>query len=240
MIALRRAGERHHIRRKNRDAWLTFGPPVAASTDGFQALERLEENRVPPGLGVPSSPDRDAEIVTYVRDGSLAYEDGSGHSGIIHAGEFRCTTGVRSRAVNVSKTHGAHLFRTWLRPSVPAVEPRLEQKRFSTAERRGGLCVVASHDARKGSLRLHGDAVLFSALIETGQHLVHELAAGRSAWLHLVHGEASLDDLVLTAGDGAGFSGERAVSLTALQSAEILLLDLGDQPLRSPPTGGVS
>ncbi len=172
-----------------------------------------------------------------MRDGALAYEDGSGHSGVIHAGEFQCTAGVRSSATNVSRTHGAHLFRTWLRPTVAVVEPRLEQRRFSAAERRGALCVVASHDARNGSLRLHMDGLLFSSLLEPGQHLVHELAAGRTAWLHLVQGEVDVVDLILTEGDGVGFSEERAVSLTARTPAEILLFDLGANAPVSIPGG---
>jgi hypothetical protein len=41
----------------------------------------------------------------------------------------------------------------------------------------------------------------------------------------------SIGDLVLTAGDGVGISAERAVSLTAREEAEILLVDLGaEQP----------
>ncbi len=55
MLALRRAGERHHVRHRNRDAWSTFEPPVEPATfkGGFDALERLEENRVPPGRRRP-------------------------------------------------------------------------------------------------------------------------------------------------------------------------------------------
>ena len=50
---------------------------------------------------------------------------------------------------------------------------------------------------------------------------------GRKAWLHLVRGEVDLGDVILTTGDGAGFTAERAVSLTAREETEILLLDLG-------------
>jgi redox-sensitive bicupin YhaK (pirin superfamily) len=68
-----------------------------------------------------------------------------------------------------------------------------------------------------------------SALLEPGQHLVHELSPGRIAWLHLVEGEVTLGDIILTTGDGAGVTAERAVSLTAQSEAEILLLDLGEE-----------
>jgi hypothetical protein len=89
---------------------------------------------------------------------------------------------------------------------------------------------VASFDGRKGSLRLHQDAVIYSAMLDPGQHLVHELAPTRSAWLHIVHGEATLGPIVLTTGDGAAITADRAVSLTACAQTEVLLLDLPAAP----------
>jgi redox-sensitive bicupin YhaK (pirin superfamily) len=58
---------------------------------------------------------------------------------------------------------------------------------------------------------------------------VHELAPRRSAWLHLVRGQVTLADIVLTTGDGAGVTAERAVSITASEESEILLVDVGGQ-----------
>jgi hypothetical protein len=169
-----------------------------------------------------------------VREGALAYEDSMGRSGVIHAGEFQRMTpgrGIHHSQTNASRTDDAHVFQIGLRPWEADLDSGQEQKRFSAAQRRGGLCVVASPDARKGSLRIHQDALMYSAMLDPGQHLVHELSQGRRAWLHLVQGEVSIGDLVLTAGDGVGISAERAVSLTAREEAEILLVDLGaEQP----------
>jgi redox-sensitive bicupin YhaK (pirin superfamily) len=232
MITLRRAGQRHHHRRRRHEVWLTFDPqdrtdPLA---DGFGALESLDEDRLSPGADLQRRPHRDAEIVTYVRDGALAYDDSNGRSGVIQAGEFQRATvgrGGHHSETNASRTDGAHVFQIWLRPAQAELEAGLEQKRFSAAERRGGLCVVASPDARRGSLRIHQDALLYSAMLGPGKHVVHELQLGRSAWLHLVEGEATLGDVVLSGGDGAGLTAERAVSLTAREETEILLVDLG-------------
>lgn len=231
MITLRRADERHHERRRKREVWHTFGPDRAGALDGgFGALEILDEDRLPPGADVPRHPRRDAEIVTYVREGALAHEDSLGRSGVIHAGEFRRMSagrGIRHGETNASRTDWAHVFQIWLRPSEAELEPSHEQKRFSAADRRGGLCVVASPDARRGSLRVHQDALVYSAMLHAGQHVIHELSQGRRAWLHLVQGEATLGDTVLTTGDGAGVAAEPAVSLTAREETEILLVDLG-------------
>ena len=242
MITLRRAEERRHERRRKQEAWLTFYPQDRAGTlaDGFAALEMLDEHRLPPGAGFPHLPPRDAEIVTYVRQGVLANEDPKGRSDVVLAGEFQRLTaggGIRHRETNVSRTDWAHVFQIRLLPAQAGLEPGHEQKRFSAAQRRGGLCVVASPDGRRGSLSIHQDAVVYSALLEDGKHVVHELSGERSAWLHLVQGEATLGDIVLTTGDGAGFTAERAVSLTAREETEILLLDLGEEPPRSPGNG---
>src|SRR5438477_3297705 len=216
MITLRRAQERHHDRRRKRQVWLTFDAndrkdPLA---DGFGALQILDEDRLSPGAQLSRRPDRDAETVTYVCGGALAYDDSTGRPGVIQAGEFRRTTagrGRRQHETNASRADWAHVFQIWLRPAQAAVDPGHEQKRFSTAERRGELCVVASPDARRGSLRLHQDALLYSAMLAPGKHVVHELSKKRSAWLHIVQGDATLGDIVLSTGDGVGVTGERAV-----------------------------
>jgi redox-sensitive bicupin YhaK (pirin superfamily) len=244
MITLRRATERHHDSRRKHDVWLTFDAkdrtdPLA---DGFGALQILDEDRLSPGADLSRRPDRDAEIVTYVCGGALAYDDSMGRPGVIQAGEFRRTTagrGRRQHETNASRSDSARVFQIWFRPAQAGVDPGHEQKRFSTAERRGELCVVASPDGRRGSLRIHQDALLYSAMLGRGKHVVHELREGRCAWLHLVEGEATLGDLVLSSGDGAGFTAERAVSLTAREETEILLVDLGAKRPPSNDTGGV-
>lgn len=245
MITLRRAKERYHDRRRKQEVWLTFHPQARADplADGFGALEIFDEDRLAPGGYLAPHPHHEADIVTYVREGALAYEDATGRSGVIHAGEFQRTTvgrGSRQSETNASRTECAHVFQIWLRPAQAGLDPGHEQKRFSAADRRGALCVVASPDARRGSLRVHEDALLYSAMLAPGKHVVHELGLGRRAWLHLVEGEATLGDVVMSTGDGAGVTAERAVSLTARVETEILLVDLGDDRARSPSDGGLS
>jgi redox-sensitive bicupin YhaK (pirin superfamily) len=238
MITLRRAKERHYDRNQKQEVWLTFYPRDRADprADRFGSLESFSESRLPPAAVASWTPHHDAEIVTYVREGALAYEDALGRSGVIQTGEFQGTTagsGIRRSEKNASRSNWAQVFQLLLAPSEPGLKPGHEQKRFSAAQRRGALCVVASADGRKGSLRIHQDALMGSALLEPGQHLVHELSPGRNAWLHLVEGEVTLGDIVLTTGDGAGVTAERAVSLTAQSESEILLLDCREELSRS-------
>ncbi len=233
MINLRRAEERHHDRSSEQESWLTFFPHDRAFVGGFSTLETLDEGRLSPCGGL-RRPDHDAETVTYVREGAVAWQDSMENSGVVQegvvqAGEFRRMTrgrGSRHRETNASHKESAHVFQVGLRSAPANPRPSPEQKRFGAAERRGRLCIVGSSDGREGSLRLHHDASMYSALLAPGKHVVHEILPGRSAWLHLVQGEATLGDFVLATGDGAGVSAERTVSLTAQEETEILLFDL--------------
>jgi quercetin 2,3-dioxygenase len=242
MTSLRRAKERHHHRRQDQEAWLTFSAakPAGTPSDGFGALEGLSEIKLAPGAGVAMAPHRDAEVITYVREGCLTFEDQRGNRGLIQAGQYRraiTRSGVHQREANASRSDEVHFFQIWLPPSQLDIHPGQEQKRFSTADRRGALRVVASPDARNGSLLIHQEVLVLSALLDPGQHVVHELAANRRAWLHLVHGAVTLSDLAMTAGDGAGISSERALSLTAREDAELLLIELDEFPLAPCRTG---
>jgi redox-sensitive bicupin YhaK (pirin superfamily) len=238
MITVRRAADRQHDKTRTLETWLTFGPQDRTEIpfDGLENLELLQESRLAPGARVPRASGHDAEIVTYVCEGALAYDNSIGASGIVQAGEFQRVTagrGLHRNRTNASRTDWVHFFQIWVRPSEADLDPGDEQKRFTTAQRRGGLCIVASLDARRGSLHIHQDALIYSALLNPGQHVIHELPPGRSACLHLVQGEVTLGDLVLSTGDGASITAEQALSLTASEESEVLLVDLRDATART-------
>ena len=232
MVTVLRNGQRRHVQHGKREVWHSIfaqdHPGPLAS--GFSVLVAFDEWRLPPGDSTEPHSVDEAEMVTYLYRGALSQEDTAGYSGVIHAGEFqRMSTGhcIRHKQTNASRSDWAHVFRISLRPSEVGLDRAHEQKRFTAAQRRNELCVVASPDGRKGSLRIHQDALVCSIILDPGHHLVHELLPGRSAWLHILYGEATLNDIVLTQGDGVGITNEPSVSLTVQENTEMLLVDLG-------------
>ncbi len=245
MITTRTADERLHDHRSDRDVWRTFYPqaPAMPYPDGFGTLEFLDEDRVAPGAPLAFRHRRDAETITWVCEGEIEYEDTKGRLAVARAGEFQHTIAegdAHHGGRNASHTDWARVFRIWLRPTAAGGEPRREQKRFTAADCRGRLCLIASPDARAGSLRLHQDVLIYSALLDPGQHVVHELLPGRFAWVHVVDGEVTMEDIVMTAGDGAGIREARGVSLTARRTTSLLLLDVGESAPRLPRLSGAA
>jgi quercetin 2,3-dioxygenase len=239
MITFRENRQRQYDRRGKREVWRTFYPqddsePLAG---GFGRIELIDEERLPPGADVTPSPFRESEIITYVQAGALEYEDSLRRSGVILAGEFQRVCPVRDSGYsekNASLTDWARVFRIRLRFSKAGGEAGYDQKRFSAAERRGRLCLVASPDGRCGSLRIQQDTLMYSTLLRSGQHVAHELSPGRSAWVHVIQGEVAFGDIVFAAGDGAGITAERSVSLMARkgEEASILLFDVSEEKPR--------
>lgn len=92
--------------------------------------------------------------------------------------------------------------------------------------------MIASPDARDGSLTIHQDAQVRLARLEAGTPLPMELAAGRHGWLQIVSGRIVLtgmtdpEEVLLEAGDGAGLSEEAAGEIQAQELSEVLLFDL--------------
>ena len=235
MITIRRDTKRHRSQRGKHDIRLSFRPQdqPCPLTDGFGILAAFDEMRIPPSGAISLRPLEGAEIVTYVYRGVLAQEDSTGSSRVVHAGEFqRMTIGrnVRHKETNAISTDLTHIFRISLRPTEVGLDSAHEQKRFAVGQRRNLLCVTASPDGRQKSLRILQDAVIYSSLLDDGHHMVHELLSGRSAWLHVIVGEATLQDIILTEGDGVSITNEPLVSLTAQENTEILLVDLGPAP----------
>lgn len=232
MLTLHRASEREHERRRRREIWFTayarlLTPPLDGERRSF---EGLLEGRLPPGSSLPRHRGVDAELLTYVWEGAIAFEDVGGQPGLLRAGEFRRTrSGAGPEALNPSATDWARVFRVAVRPW-PDEEEALpdEQRRFTRGQRHNVACVVASPDGRDGSLRLRADAVICSGVLDPGHHLVHELRPGRRGWLHVVTGEATVNGSLLHPGDGAAVTKDRALSVTGGLHAEFILVDTRD------------
>jgi redox-sensitive bicupin YhaK (pirin superfamily) len=196
---------------------------------GFRHLRVINEDRVAPGRGFGTHGHRDMEILSYVVSGGLGHRDSMGKSEVIRPHEWQrmtAGTGVRHSEMNASKTEPVHFFQIWIMPEAESIAPGYEQKLFAPEEKSGRLRLVASHDGREGSLKIHQDVSVYNALLKGGEAVEHRLEPGRHAWLQVVKGTVELNGTRLGVGDGAAISEETALTINAAEEAEIMLFDL--------------
>ena len=195
----------------------------------FGALRVINEDRVNPGMGFGTHGHRDMEIISYVLKGAVEHKDSMGNGSVIRPGDVQrmsAGTGVRHSEFNPSKTEGAHFLQIWIEPGVTRIAPSYEEKHFDAASKRGKLRLVASADAREGSVKIHQDASLYAALVDGGEKITYILANARRAYVHVARGSVNVNGQALGAGDALKVSGGVEVRLDRGEQAEVLLFDL--------------
>ena len=161
----------------------------------FGPLRVINEDFIAPSSGFGTHGHRDMEIITYVLEGELTHKDsmssGGGEGAVIRPGDVQrmsAGSGVLHSEFNGSNDQAVHLLQIWIMPNVSGIAPSYEEKRFTDADKRGRLCLVASGDGREGSVSIHADATLYAGLFDGNEHATYRLAVGRKAYAHVARG----------------------------------------------------
>jgi len=231
MNAVRRANERGHARHGWLDSFhsFSFADYHDPSHMGFGPLRVINEDRVQPGQGFGTHGHRDMEIISYVLEGGLAHRDSMGNGSVIRPGDVQrmsAGTGITHSEYNASERDPVHFLQIWIEPEVRGIAPSYEEKRFDDASKRGQWRLIASRDGREGSVRIHQDARLYVTRLEAGESISHELASGRRAYVHVIRGDARVNEQPLTTGDALKVESEREVRVDQARAADVLLFDL--------------
>jgi len=231
MITHRPAQARGHFNFGWLDTWhsFSFGNYQDPAHEQFRALRVLNDDTVEPGQGFGAHGHRDMEIVTWVLSGALAHQDSTGNEGLLVPGEAQrmsAGSGIRHSEFNGSQTEPVHFLQIWLHPERNGLPPAYEQKAFPAAERHNRLALITSRGARAGSLHWNQDADLWTAQLDPDRMVELPLRPGRAAWVQVATGRAEVNGLPLAAGDGAALTEEAAVTIRAIEQAEVLVFDL--------------
>jgi hypothetical protein len=190
----------------------------------------INEDRVQPGQGFGTHGHRDMEIISYVLTGALAHRDSIGNGSVIRRGDVQrmtAGTGVEHSEFNHSATELVHFFQIWIFPDKRGLAPGYQEKHFDDDAKRGRLKLVASRDGRDGTVTIHQDADLYSALLAAGEEATHTTERTRKGWVQVASGAVTVNGETLAAGDGAAIAYEETVAIRAAADSELLLFDMG-------------
>jgi redox-sensitive bicupin YhaK (pirin superfamily) len=230
MIQPRRSDERGHAQHGWLESYHSFSFADYHDPDhmGFRSLRVINEDRVAPGMGFPTHPHRDMEIITYVLSGALRHEDSLGHRAVMRAGDVQrisAGTGIQHSEFNASTSDPVHLLQIWIIPNIRGATPHYAERSLGTLEQ-GLPLLVASGTGRDGSLPINQDAALWAARLDAGQTIQHPLENGHHAWIQVIEGSLKLGTHELHAGDAAAVSDEHNLEISSLDSAHFLLFEL--------------
>ena len=218
-----------------RNEWLnarhhfSFGGYHDPARMGVGGLRVWNDDEIAAGKGFDPHPHRDMEIITYVREGAITHRDSLGNEGRTEAGDVQVMhagTGIVHAEYNLEPTP-TRLFQIWVQPNRRGVAPGWGARQFPR-EADGALSVLA--DGRAGAngeaLPLYADAAVLAGRLRAGGSVRHVLGQVRVAYLVPASGRLTVNGIPVGTRDGAAVSGEQALEITAVEDAELVLVDV--------------
>jgi quercetin 2,3-dioxygenase len=192
-------------------------------------LRVWNDDEIAAGSGFPPHPHADMEIITYVRDGAISHQDSLGNKGRTEAGDVQVMSagsGIRHAEYNL-ETETARIFQIWIEPTKRGGAPTWGTKPFPKGDRSGRFVTLASgFAADEDALPIRTDARVLGATLRGGQRLLVPLDPARHAYLVPAAGKIELAGGVeLATRDGAAVTGEEQLAITAVEDAEIVLVE---------------
>ena len=195
----------------------------------FRSLRVLNDDVVEPDSGFGEHGHDNMEIISWVLDGELAHEDSTGTRGVLRPGDAQVITagrGIRHSEMNASQSDTVHFLQIWVMPASRDLEPSYAQSSFPKEERRNRWQLIASHDGREDSLRIHQDALLRIADLEEGRRLDLIIDSKRHGYLHVAIGSVRIRGETLSAGDAVELTNADRLDIDAIEESEFLFFDL--------------
>jgi redox-sensitive bicupin YhaK (pirin superfamily) len=195
---------------------------------GHGPLRVWNDDEIAPNSGFPPHPHADMEIITYVRDGAITHRDSLGNEGRTLAGDVQVMsagTGIRHAEYNL-EPETTRIFQIWIEPDSAGGDPAWGARPFPKGDRSGRFVTLASGKPGDGdALPIRADARVLGATLKAGETATYALGASRHGYLALAQGAVDVNGVRLNARDGAAISREDTLTITAIEDAEIVLVD---------------
>ena len=193
------------------------------------ALRVWNDDVIAPKSGFPTHPHNDMEIITYVRTGAITHRDSMGNEGRTEAGDVQVMSagnGVQHSEFNL-EDEATTLFQIWIIPSERGGAPSWGARKFPKGERSGQFVALASGAANDDdALRIRTDARVLGATVKAGESVTYTPAdPSRHLYLVPAMGRITVEGIEANARDGVAITQQASVTITALEDAELVLVD---------------
>jgi redox-sensitive bicupin YhaK (pirin superfamily) len=193
------------------------------------ALRVWNDDTIQPGAGFPPHPHADMEIITYVREGAITHQDNLGNKGRTEAGDVQVMSagsGIRHAEYNL-ESGATRIFQIWIFPNRRGDPPSWGAKPFPKGERSAQFVTLASGmPGDDDALPIRTDARVLGATLKAGETAEYRFAdAQRHGYLVPATGKVDVNGVTLETRDGAAITGETVIRVTALDDAELVLVD---------------
>jgi hypothetical protein len=194
----------------------------------FGALRVFNDDVVEPGMGFPTHPHEEMEIITVVLEGEMTHKDSMGNKSVIQEGDVQrmsAGTGLTHSEFNLANKP-VHFYQIWIFPDEKGLSPSYEQKRFESASWKNILLPVASGQEIPNTVTFHTNATIYLADLDTGKNIMFKATESRRIFIYLTNGELTVNGQLLREKEQARMDLEDNIHIEALKPASLILIDV--------------
>jgi redox-sensitive bicupin YhaK (pirin superfamily) len=193
------------------------------------ALRVWNDDTIQPKTGFPPHSHADMEIITYVREGAITHKDSLGNIGRTEAGDVQIMSagsGITHSEYN-EEPGITRIFQIWIMPAERGLPPAWGAKPFPGDDRSGRFVTLASGAPEDtDALPIRADAKVLGSRLKAGETIEYALGATRRGYLVPASGKVEVNGVTLDSRDGAAIRDEDILHVTALEDAELVLVDV--------------
>jgi redox-sensitive bicupin YhaK (pirin superfamily) len=167
------------------------------------------------------------EIITFVRQGTVAHKDSYGNIGQTKAGEVQVMsagTGIKHEEYNAGN-EPIEAYQIWIIPNKMNVEPIYNQMSFPVKNVKDSLPLLVSGDKNDNVLFINQDARIYGGNINKSDSIKQNIKY--QGYVLCSKGSFVINDkFILNKGDAATVVDIKTISIQAKTDAEIVIIDV--------------
>lgn len=229
---LHKAGTRGHANHGWLDSHHTFSFAGYYNPErmNFGVLRVLNDDVVSGGMGFPTHPHQNMEIISIPLEGDLQHRDSMGNVAVIKAGDVQVMsagTGVEHSEYNKNQDSLVRFLQIWVFPRERNVTPRYDQITLEKGQATNTFQQILSPDPTDEGVWINQDAWFSLGELAVGHKQSYAIKkAGNGVYVFVLEGSVEINGEQLERRDGLGIWDADGFVVKAAQDARVLLMDV--------------
>ena len=196
----------------------------------FGALRVLNDDTVEAGQGFGTHPHDNMEIISIPLEGDLEHKDSMGNVAVIKNGDVQVMSagsGIFHSEYNKNKNTRVKFLQIWVLPNKKNVTPRYDQIALNLEDRHNKLQQILSPNANDPGVWIYQNAWVHLGKFDKGVSTSYAIKAkGNGLYFFVLSGDLTVNNQQLKTRDGYGVWDVDAVTISASNEAEFLLMEV--------------
>ena len=197
---------------------------------GFGMLRVINDDVVQAGMGFGTHSHENMEIISIPLAGELHHKDSMGNVEAITEGEVQVMsagTGITHSEFNGSKSELVNFLQIWVIPENRGIEPRYDQRVFSSEARQGRFQNIVSPNRDDDAIWINQQAWFWLGDFRAGQSETYTIKkSGNGVYIFVVEGTITITGEQLERRDGMGIESAQSVDFEVSEDCQLLVMEV--------------